>query len=85
MQDAAAAIAEEQAAKDRDLLAALSARKAAGEEPAAPKPAMPPLPNRAERRKMVAEYKNAVRLMPKQKPLVNPTIVPKAKRRRRKK
>lgn len=94
--DAAQQRAIEQAAKDSELLEALRARaKERAENPeetevldgielASPEEALRPL-NRAERRQMVHAFKANLKNLPRAVPVRNPTIVPKSKRRRRRK
>ena len=90
------ALAEAQALKDAELLAALQERKRevkerilaeVGEaEAAAPAPAAPvriPM-NRAQRRAQVRMYARLLAATERQQPVVNPTIIPKSARRRRK-
>lgn len=82
----ASELATAQAAKDQELLAALQARKEAGEEPAAivQEPAPRIYLSRAERRAQVKQYAALLTLSERQAPVVNPTIIPKSARRARK-
>lgn len=88
-EDRAMALAEAQAAKDRELLASLNERstkepvpQAAEQAEVVEQPKPKPM-NRAERRQQVAYYAKALAASERQTPIVNPTIIPKNKRRRR--
>jgi hypothetical protein len=93
--DAAQAAAIAAAEDDLALLAALREREEeraamtdeereelAGSTFASASEALRPM-NRAERRQAVKAYAAAIDRLPKARPLVNPTIVPKSKRRKR--
>lgn len=82
------AVAEAQAAKDLELLQALNARKAEAQEQepitiTTDEPQRVPL-NRAERRAQVKLYATILASTERQVPVVNPTIIPRRERRRRK-
>lgn len=90
--DAALAVATAQAAKDAELLAALKKRpKKAKQEhmtvvldDPVTEPLVQPRMNRAQRRERVAQYAKLLAFTERQEPVVNPTIIPKSKRRRQK-
>jgi hypothetical protein len=83
------AVAQAQAEKDLELLAALQARKEEGLEEQEPftittdEPVRVPL-NRAERRAQVKLYAAILASTERQTPIVNPTIIPRRERRRKK-
>lgn len=93
------ALAEAQALKDAELMAALAERKAAKkseasglildavadaeEKHARPAPVKVPM-NRAQRRAQVKFYAKLLAETERQTPIVNPTIIPKSARRQRK-
>lgn len=84
--DEAMALAEEAAAKDRALLAdiklmAKHTKRVADEKPKQPE--RNPM-NRAERRAQVKVYAAVLAMSERQTPVINPTIVPRAQRRRQK-
>lgn len=87
--DEAMAVAEALAAKDRELLANLKDLRAAvqvaeqGKDEDRPvEPTRMPM-NRHQRRQRVAQYAAVLAASERQAPVVNPTIIPRSKRRRR--
>lgn len=81
LSDAALALAQAQAKKDADLMEALKDRpKPKVIEAVAATPRI--LMNRAQRRAQVKAYSRVLAMTERQVPVVNPTIVPKSKRRR---
>jgi hypothetical protein len=83
----AMALAEEAAAKDGELLAQLTAaREKVTENRVIPNVEATPrrVMNRADRRAQVQAYARILAMTERQEPVVNPTIIPKSARRRRK-
>lgn len=94
-QDDLIAIAEAQAAKDRELLAAMDAKRQAvkaeqaqfvieTDNPDLMEDRTPVPMNRAQRRQRVREYAKLLAFTERQTPVVNPTIIPKNSYLRRK-
>jgi len=83
LEDAMLALAQAQAKKDADLMASLQERDKDQPKPIRPEPVKRVPLNRAQRRAQVKQYARLLTLTERQEPVVNPTIIPKAKRRRR--
>lgn len=88
VQDAMLTLAQVQAAKDAELLAALQSRDKdivlADGEVTVTEPVKDLPMNRAQRRERVRQYARLLAFSERQTPIVNPTIIPKSSRRRRK-
>lgn len=85
MDESTQAIAEAQAAKDREFLEALKARPSAPiEEVVEAIDLTPPKMNRAQRRERVKLYAMVLAEAERQAPFVADTIIPRSARRRRK-